>query len=291
MTFFVGHRGAVTFKRALSTQYAKIEDTIDIADITTRLNRLSFDKATDNLITGDRVTITTSDPRKLAFLPPSAWRNNQLQSSISCFINVNLAGGLRLFRTFDQAVNNDRLHEISLIVFSGEPLPITVTVRDTSHNILGDVESYQFYTDRESIDTTALQDKFKQQYTAGLLSGGGSIDCIFNYKSTGFKETSLFLVQLIHRIDIGSEFDLALYLIDNKGDRTKDDVYYSVNAMITKAGAQVTANDIIRCSIDFVSVGEIRLLVGRPSAVLLKEDGEPIGLEQSSSRLGQQMDD
>jgi hypothetical protein len=46
-------------------------------------------------------------------------------------------------------------------------------------------------TDRETIDATSLSDKFRKQYSAGIISGSGSIDCLFDYTSTGIKETPL----------------------------------------------------------------------------------------------------
>jgi hypothetical protein len=89
------------------------------------------------------------------------------------------------------------------------------------------------------------------------------------------------MLQLINRLDIGSEFDCALYLTDKSVDETVDSVYYDFTAMVTKAGVQVAAGDIINCTIDFVTTGEIRLLVGQPSGYVLKEDDDKINLEQS----------
>ena len=155
-------------------------------------------------------------------------------------------------------------------------------VRDISANVLGDVKTYTFNTDREGLDTTTLSDKFKRMYSAGLISGAGSIDCFFNNLTSGIKETPLLMLQLINRVDIGSEFDLLLSITDSENDPSALDIYYEFSAMVTRSGLEVTATDIISCSIDFVTTGEIKLLVGRPSGYILKEDDDRLALNQNS---------
>jgi len=52
--------------------------------------------------------------------------------------------------------------------------------------------------------------------------------------------------------------------------------------MVTRSGIQVAAGDLITCRIDFVTTGEIRLVVGRPSGYVLQEDEDRIELNQDS---------
>jgi hypothetical protein len=52
--------------------------------------------------------------------------------------------------------------------------------------------------------------------------------------------------------------------------------------MVTRSGLQVSASELITCSIDFVTTGEIKLLVGRPSGYVLKEDDDRIALNQDN---------
>jgi hypothetical protein len=170
-------------------------------------------------------------------------------------------------------------------------LDVNVKVRDVSANVLGNVTSYTLNTDRETIDATSLSDKFRKQYSAGLISGSGSIDCLFDYESTGIKETPLLMLQLIHRVDIGSEFDLALYLIDKELNQALTNVYYEMQAMVTQTGVTVDSQDIIRCTIDFVTTGEIRLLIGEPAGYVLKEDDDRIEIEQSLDFLLKEAED
>lgn len=291
MPVFLGNRGNIRIRRAVKYPYGSLQDTVIPDDVSLTLNRFSFDAAVDNLLTGDRIDIETFDPRGLAFVAPSAWAIGERQSTISAFIHVNALGGLRLFRDFQSAVNNTRANELPLSEFVGDPIAISVTLRDSAYNILGNVTGYQFYSDREAIDTTTLSDKFRQQYSAGLLSGSGSIDCLFDYKTAGLKETPLLLLQLIQRLDIGSEFDLALYLTDAEIDPNVDNIFYDVHAMVQRAGVQVTAGDIIKCTIDFVTTGDVRLLIGKPVEYILKEDDDRIELEQSLDFLLKEVDD
>ena len=291
MAVFLGRNGNVRLRRGLRTPYALLEDEIKPDDVNTTLNRLSFDGALDNLITGDRIDLSTNDARGMVCFDASAWSSGSVEPLISAYVHVNAVGGLRFFYEFENAINNNRAAELTLAEFAGNPLVVTVKVRDVSANVLGNVTGYTLNTDRETIDATALSDKFRKQYSAGLISGTGSIDCLFDYISSGIQETPLLMLQLIHRVDIGSEFDLALYLTDKELNPSLNNVYYEMEAMVTQTGVTVDSDDIIRCTIDFVTTGEIRLLIGEPAGYVLKEDDDRIEIEQSLDFLLKETED
>jgi len=291
MAVFLGSHGNVRLRRGLRTPYAPLEDQISPDDVNTTLNRLGFDSSVDNLITGDRIDISTDDARGLVCFDASSWSSAAVEPSISAYVHVNAVGGLRFFYQFENAINNNRAAELTLTAFAEPALPITVKVRDVAENVLGNVTGYTLNTDRETIDATSLSDKFRKQYSAGIISGSGSIDCLFDYTSTGIKEAPLLMLQLIHRVDIGSEFDLALYLTDKELNPSLNNVYYEMQAMVTQTGVTVDSGDIIRCTIDFVTTGEIRLLIGEPAGYVLKEDDDRIEIEQSLDFLLQETED
>ncbi len=291
MAVFLGHQGNVRLRRASRSPYGLLQDEIRPEDVNTSLNRLSFDKALDNLLTGDKVDISTDDARGLAFLPAAYWGGTLIEQTASLYVHVNVAGGLRLYRTFEDAINNNRAGEISLQEFTGGHLPIELNIRDVSYNVLGNVSGYTLNTEREALDITSLNDKFRKQYAAGLITGGGTVDCLFDYTTTGIKETPLLLLQLIHRIDIGSEFDLALYLTDRSSNPSNQTVFYEMSAMVTRAGVTVEDGAIVSCAIDFVTTNEIRLLVGEPIGYILKEDDDRIQTEQSIGFLLKEIED
>jgi hypothetical protein len=281
MTYFLGNVGNVRLRRNNEVVLtAEIKD----ADVTVVLNRVGFEGSIENLLTGDRITISTDDPRGLLFFTVGSWVDGEgvEQRSFSAFINVNAAGGLRFFPTFADAVNNNRAAEFQVKSFAGNPIFVTITARDIAANVLGCVSNYEFNTDRESLDTTTLSDKFKRMYSAGLISGAGSIDCNFSYQTSGIRETPLLMLQLINRVDIGSQFDCLLSITDSESDPNVANIYYEFGAMVTRSGIQVAASEIITCRIDFVTTGEIKLLVGRPSGYILKEDDDRIALNQNS---------
>ena len=291
MAVFLGRHGNVRLRRGLATPYALLEDQIKPDDVNTALNRLGFDSSADNLITGDRIDISTTDARGLVCFAASSWSSVVVEPSISAYVHVNAVGGLRFFHEFENAINNNRAAELTLTAFAGAALPITVKVRDVAENVLGNVTGYTLNTDRETIDATSLSDKFRKQYSAGIISGSGSIDCLFDYTSTGIKETPLLMLQLIHRVDIGSEFDLALYLTDKELNPSLNNVYYEMEAMVTQTGVTVDTEDVIRCTIDFVTTGEISLLIGEPAGYVLKEDDDRIEIEQSLDFLLKETED
>lgn len=288
MSYFIGNAGNVRLRRNSEASY---KSQVKPDDINTSLNRFGFDGSIENILTGDRLDISTTDPRGLAFIAASNWSSNQVESSVTTSVNVNAAGGLRCFSTFTSAVNNVRSAEFPLQAFTGAPIPIDVRIRDISLTTLGSVTSYTFNTDREALDTTALTDKFKRMHSAGLLSGSGTIDCLFNYETTGVKETPLLMLQLINRVDIGSQFDCIIKLVDGDIDPGVASVYYEFTGVVTRSGVQVTADAVIECAIDFVTTGEIRLLVGEPSGYVLKEDDDRIYLERDIGYLLTEVED
>ena len=291
MAVFLGNQGNVRLRRGIRIPYAVLSDEIKPDDVNTVLNRLSFDGALENLLTGDRIDLTTTDARGLVCFSGASWSSGIVEDNISAYVHVNAVGGLRFFESFVDAVNNNRAAEYTLTAFAAPLLQIEVKVRDVSANVLGNVTGYTLNTDREAIDATALSDKFKRQYSAGVISGNGSIDCLFDYTTTGIKETPLLMLQLIQRVDIGSEFDLALYLTDQSLNSSVENIYYELTAMVTRTGVTVDTDDIIRCTIDFVTTGEIRLLIGQPVGYVLKEDDDRIEIEQSIDFLLQEAED
>ncbi len=280
MTYFLGHYGKVKLKRK-STLAFRTE--VSPADVNTTLNRFSFDGSIENLLTGDQLRIVTDDPRGLDFLPTSTWPDGggATLNEVVAYSNINEIGGIRLFEYFSEAVNNDRTREYPLESFAGNPIPVDVSVYGSVERVLGDVAGFTFNTDREALDTTTMSDRFKRMYSAGLISGSGSIDCLFNTQNSGLTENSLLMLQLINRTEIGSEFSCFLQLVESDNYPGTQDVYYEFDAMVTRTGVEVQPDQVINCAIDFVTTGEIRLLIGEPSGYVLKEDDDRIQLNQS----------
>jgi len=285
MTFFLGSQGNIRLRRGTQIVLGNLAEQVSSDDISTTLSRIGTSSGVDNLFTGDKVDIGTSDARNLLFIPASNWSSGAIEDTFGAFVNVNAAGGLRLYPTFADAVNNNRVNEVALQSFTGDPIAITIAVIDVGSNILGDVTNYEFNASREQVDTTTLSDKFKNQYNAGLISGSGRIECIFNNATNSAKETSLLMLQLIQRLDLGCAFDLFLHLVDNDLSPTEQSIFYSLTAVVTNSGVSVDLDDAIRCTLDFVTTGELKLVVGTFAEYLLKEDDDRIRQEQSLNFL------
>ena len=288
MTVFLGSLGNIRLRRSGANT---LKSTIQPADVNVTLDRIGFEGSETNLLTGDRLDLSTSDARGLVCFPSSAWNSATIESSISAYVNVNEVGGVRFFATFADAVNNVRTNEIPVANFAGNGLDITVKIQDILYNLLGNVNNYTFNTDRDQIDVTTLSDKFKQQYSAGLLSGSGTLDCFFDYTTTGVKETPLFMLQLLHRVELGSQFDCALYIVDKSNDPNVVSIYYEFSAVIVRSGLSVQSQDVTHCTLDFVTTGDIALKVGEPSGYVLQEDDFRVQFEQSLDFLLQEATD
>lgn len=293
MTVVLGNTGRIRLRRSANkADFTVLETTVKSDDVNTTLNRIGFDEAHDNLLTGDRVEISTTDTRGLAFIDSDTWASQTVEKTLTAYINVNAVGGIRLFDSMEDAINNNRNAEYKLNALpTNDGIDIVISVRDTIYNVLGNVTSYVFNTDRDSIDTTTLSDKFRRQYNAGILSGSGTIDCLFNYETTGVTETPLLMLQLLNRIDIGSDIDLALYVVDRSEELDQASVFYEMTATITKAGVNVVSGDLITTSIDFVTTGEFRLLLGEPVSFLYTEAENRILVEKTLDFLVQEETD
>jgi hypothetical protein len=294
MTVFAGHNGVVQLRR--NTQNAKLSTNLQPDDINIALNRFSFDGAEDELLTGDTVTISTEDTRGLLFLPTSFWSWTTTAvplNKATFFVNVNAVGGIRVFRGFNDAVNNVRANEVSLASFSGAPLLVSLSVTSTNFYTVGKVTGYTLNTEREAVETTVLSDKFKQQYSAGLISGNGSIDALFSCDAADLEETPLLMLQIIQRIETGSAFESSLYLTTKSAYGSSLDVWYQFKAVVTRSGVEVSADGIITCAIDFLTTGEVKLQVGSaPGSALQQEDGSKLNLgEYTLGALLQKVED
>ena len=283
--YFTGQDGCVKIRRRTSDQYTT---EIDPSDINPLLNRFGFDRSELNMITGDRVELQTDDPRGIAWLPVETF-----------YAHVNADGGIRAFPNYEAAINNDRSQEYQLTALTGGPLTMVVAVRDTTFEPLGAVVGYTFDTDRATLEATALGDAFQVQLGQGLISGSGTIDCFFDYRrqvycgpaADAIGELPVLLLQTIYRLDLGSEFSAILQLAPET-DQSQP-VFYEVQAVTTRTGVVVNRDGLIQCSINFVSTGPFRLVIGEPSgySYILKEDDDRLQQEQNLDFLLKEPED
>jgi hypothetical protein len=64
MTYFLGQHGKIKLRRKSAGTFSS---SVSPADVNTVLNRFGFDGSVENLLTGDQLVISTTDPRGLDF--------------------------------------------------------------------------------------------------------------------------------------------------------------------------------------------------------------------------------
>jgi hypothetical protein len=278
--FVTGEQGCVQLRRRTGIT---VDSVVNPEDINTLINRFSFEGAEQNLIQADRIEISTTDPRGLVFIDPSWWADGQVHHSAMVYAHINSMGGVRMFRSFEEAINNEKKNAGIVADFTGGPIPIKVDVRDTGHHRLGGVRRFTFNTDRAAVDTTSLGDLFTEQFSAGNITGSGTIDCYFQTQrgvcddGPSDSELSILLPQIILRTELGGQFDAILQLA-NAGDGKP--VFYEITAIATRTGIEVDPTGVITVALDFVTSGEFYLRIGEPSGYILKEDYDRIMREQ-----------
>lgn len=304
MTVFAGHYGSVELKRIGSP--LELDLTIRAQDISSGRKRfvLSTKEGDDipwaTITSGDRVRIATKDSRGLPFRFYTNVANTQYIDNptasvgpLEFFANVDTMGAIRMYRNFADAIANPnaRYLAVPLNKTAGDaPWPVTITLLPGAYNTLGDVKGFTLSTERESIDTTSLGDRYKGM-SAGSISGSGTLDCLFEFKGIEKKEVPAALANLIQKIEIGSQFEGKFYLLapsspPPRGYTSGDSAYYQVRAMITKSALTVQSDNIVECSFDFVTTGQFELKTGDAPVSITTEGDVNIGNESTLDELG-----
>ena len=296
MAVLLGETGKVELKRA--SEDFSITGQVQPSDVNGTRNRFSFIFPAGALVTGDRVEIRNTDDTNLTFVSASAWPDNTKHPDGTFYINVDEAGGIRLFGSFDDAISGEAAGRKSLDNITS-PVPIRVTLKDADYRVLGQVTNFELNTERESVDTTALSDDFRRN-VSGLISGSGRLTAFFDYEyrdgDPRFGETPpsatevpIFINQLVLRTTTGSTFGAKFTLVGEGpkpyGDNsdTNDTVWYEVTGRVTNAGLEFSPTEPVRVTMDFVTTGPIALKTAFITNYLLQEDNDKIRLESNQS--------
>ena len=283
MSVYFGQSGQIALKRdALNSA---IRTKLDPYDVNVDSKRFSIDHSTGSLITGDEVEIKTADGSTLELV------NGHSYPDIKKFINIDPVGGIRLFDTFAAAIEGNQANAITLVAPSSAK-DVLVTTKNDNFRHLAKVRDFEMTTSREQVDLTNLGDEFRNQYEAGLISGQGSMNCIWehSYESEDRAnnygtdpEFPFYLAQLVVRTQQGSDFDGVFYIYRDNNN-AKNNVYYEANCIITNVAVTVSASEIIETRIEFITNGVVALKIGDTPGVLLQEDTDRI-LQENDSRI------
>jgi len=252
VTVYLGNAGNVELIRDSGDT---ITGTIRAVDVNTTRDTFSFDFSFGAFVTGDFVEFSSAST--LSFVSGWAYPKG------NWFVNVDQIGGLRLYNTYSDAIAGTSNNRIALAV-PGADIVVNCRILNSVPRLLANIIQFELSTDREAVDTTGLGDEFRNQYST-LITGSGSIDCIFDYATVGQTEIAVYLHNLLLRQQFGSDFKANLYILTEGqaqgATAGNDSVWYEISGVMTNAAIQCTAGDIIESRFTFVTTGEIKLRV------------------------------
>ena len=278
MTVYLGDSGGIELKRTAGS--AAVMTLLD-GDVSVEKRRFSpQEDFLGMFITGDQVDIETVDGSGLHFIAGHDfpdWRG---------FVFIDAVGGMRLFDSFKKAIAGEREQAVELVDWADRQ-DLTMKTRSDTFTSLAKITSYDFTTERETVNTTILGSQFVQQYEAGLIQGQGTIDCFWEHRyqlcdpdvCDGGVEFASYLSQLCIRLTQGADF-FGRFFVYRDIDRGVNSVWYEANCIVTSASISVASNEAITSTIQFVTTGQFKLLTGIPPSYLLKEDGISLILKE-----------
>ena len=280
MSIYLGTHGKVELRREFGE--ADLRSVINPSDVNATRKRLSFDFKRGQLITGDQVEITSTNGAALSFI------NSYSKTSIKRFINVDALGGIRFYTTFANAVNGG-IANAETLATPGANVPIKVVVQNADFRVLAQVNSFELNTQKEVIDTTVLSDEFRSQVSS-VMSGSGNMSCFWEYTGETVQDTPQYLLQLILRTKVGSQFSARFYLKSSGHNpsgiaaNANDEIWYEFEGVLTSCALQFNPSSTVQFTADFVTTGEIRLNVQLESTdKVLQENNDDILLDQDST--------
>ena len=288
MGVYFGQSGEIALKR--DALQSALQTKLDPFDVNTSTKRFSVDHSSGSLLTGDEVEIETVNESTLELVnghnyPDGKW-----------FINVDPVGGIRLYDTFPKAIEGLQANALALVTPSAAK-DILIRTKNERYRHVANVRDFEMTTSREQVDLTNLGDEFRNQYESGLISGQGTMSCIWEHSyDTGDRkneygsdpEFPYYLAQLIVRTQQGSDFDGLFYLYRDPNNSAKN-VYYEANCIITNVAVSVTPAEVIETRVEFITNGVIRLKTGDTAGYLLQENADKVLQEDESPILLEQV--
>lgn len=279
MSVYLGCFGGIELLR--DTTIAPLQTILDPSDVSVDKRRFAVDFNYSSLITGDRVEIATVDGSNLELVsghnfPDGSW-----------FINVDQAGGIRLYSEFEDSLSGAQNDALQLV----QPLfaqDITIQTIDYGFRFLGRVNRFELTTSRDTVDLTSLGSEFRKQFEQGLVSGQGNLDCEWEANiDTGanaqFQEFSSYLARLLIRMQQGAGFT-GRFFVHRPSSVSATGVWYECKCVVTNAAVSVAATEIVTTKIDFITSDQIILKQGALPSYLLQENSSYL-LQEDGSRI------
>jgi len=280
MSVYLGTFGEVELQRQFDG--GALASVINTSDVNSLSKRFSFDFEHGQLLTGDQIEISSTDGSALDFI------SGYTDSSVKKFIYVDELDGIRLYDSFANAVNGGSVNATALAVPSDD-IPISVVVENASYRLLGQVNSYELNTERETVDTTVLSDEFRSRINT-LMSGSGQMSCFWEYTGSTTDELPHYLLELALRTKVGSQFKAKFYIKTNgynpSGVAARDDdqIWYEFTGMLTNCAVQFSPSTAIQMTANFITTGDIQIrMTVEPKNAVLQENSDDILLDQDAA--------
>jgi len=284
LAIYFGQNGEIAISRDSAS--GGFNTDLDPADVNTTTKRFGVDHSLASLISGDRVEISTVDGSTLELVSGHSYPDG------SWFVHIDKADGIRLFNTFERAVTGLTSDALALVTPSASK-EINIKTKNDRYRHVANIKEFEITTNRDQVDTTTLGREFRDQYDSGLISGQGSMTCVWehdyghanlkNADGSIYPELPVYLAQLVVRLQQGADFDGRFYIHKNSENK-KQTVYYQSKCVVTNAALSVAATNEIETRIEFVTSGEIQLNIGAPDSYLLKEDSDKL-LQEDGDRI------
>lgn len=271
------------------------EDLLDPEDPDTPDNRDEMQYVP--LITGDRVRFQRVERKEVTQHGDtiSTWVNStkdqelvekkypngttSYDTDFTAYVNVDGLGGIRLYATYEDAINFRKNTAFDLQTISENHYFRVMAGQLDQFRGLAKIRSYEFTTNREQIDTTSLGKSFRRYYSNGLLNGQGRLECLWGLDTCDGTEDAQcesvrYLSELILRLEEGAVFGSKFIINYNSDNPSKEQrfLFYECNkCVITSVAVTVDPGDVLRTTIDFVTSGPFQLRLAQLPAFLLVE--------------------
>ena len=291
MSVYLGNAGQIELTRS-APENTSFDATVASANVSVAVGRFQLNGVDQSLlITGDLVEFKATSG-VLAFIDSSGWSNNTVQAAGSWYIYVDEIGGIKLYDSFANSLNGESTGRIALTPITAD-ISVTVSLLNHETRLLASVTDFEINTNREVVDITCLSDMHRSQYSS-LITGSGSLVAFWDYIGDGTEETVQYLMQLVQRTEIGSQFKGKFYIKRNgtaaasgtfSSAQLNDSLWWEFDAIVVNSAVNFTPDSIISGRINFIATGPIRLRAqATPPERLLKEDDDLV-LQQNNASI------
>ena len=282
MAIYFGSNGLVEIKR--DTNSTGLVTQLDPHDVNVSKRRFSVDFQVNSLVTGDQVEIETLDGSNLELVSGHNFPD------IRKFLHVDEVGGIRLFDSFELALSGNQ-SDATVLTAPTTAKQVRIVTRNQRYRCLANIKDFEITTSRDSIDLTHLGDEFKSQFERGLISGQGTLNCLWQHQylicdpqyTVNAPEFPVYLAQLILRMEQGADF-LGQFFVYYNGSADANSIWYEADCLVSNVAVSVESEGIITTKIDFVTTGPFHLRSGAPEEYLLQESGDLL-LQEDGSKL------